>query len=167
MTDVEIENGGSDMLRRLPSDREALDELLLCISTAFILLMQVGFALIENGSVRHKNSSSILLKNMIDVSLGGIAFWLIGFGIAFGGSEDTGGHFLGTSYKYFVSYGFEEITNVNPYTPFIFQFSFAATSATIVSGSLAERTRMPAYMVFSFLMTGTLKNQALFFGSFA
>jgi len=54
------------------------------IATAFILQMQLGFALIENGSVRSKNSKNILIKNMFDACAGALAFWLVGFGWAFG-----------------------------------------------------------------------------------
>ena len=68
----------------LPTDSEAVDELLLCVATGMILLMQLGFALVENGSVRQKNSRNILIKNLFDLCVGGFIYWLLGFGIAFG-----------------------------------------------------------------------------------
>ena len=113
--------------------------------------MQLGFALLENGMVRSKNSKNILIKNLFDVCVGAIAFWLIGFGFAFGHSEPGG--FIGTEGGMFAAADFAKL-ETNYYLLWIFQFSFAATSATIVSGSLAERTQLPAYLVFSTIMTG-------------
>ncbi len=121
----------------VPSTDDAINELLVIVATAFILLMQLGFALVENGTVRSKNSKNILIKNLFDACAGAIAFWLIGFGWAFGHKE--GGQFIGTDSSYFAASDFHKLTD-NYYLLWIFQFSFAATSATIVSGSLAERT---------------------------
>ena len=129
----------------------ALDELLVIVATAFILLMQLGFALVENGSVRAKNSKNILIKNLFDACAGALAFWLIGYGFAMG-HEEKGG-FIGDNKDMFAGSGAKEQAD-NYYLAWIFQFSFAATSSTIVSGSLAERTQLPAYMCFSVLMTG-------------
>ena len=130
---------------------QAIDELLVIVATAFILLMQLGFALLENGTVRSKNSKNILIKNLFDACAGAIAFWLIGFGWAFGHKEEGG--FIGSDGSVFAASDFHKLAD-NYYLLWIFQFSFAATSATIVSGSLAERTQLPAYMAFSVLMTG-------------
>ena len=68
---------------------QAIDELLLIVSTAFVFQMQLSFALLENGMVRPKNSKNILIKNVFDMCAGTLAFWLIGFGLAFG-PDDTG-----------------------------------------------------------------------------
>lgn len=130
---------------------QAINELLVIVATAFILLMQLGFALVENGTVRSKNSKNILIKNLFDACAGALAFWLIGFGWAFGYKEEGG--FIGTDGKVFAGSKAKELED-NYYHNWIFQFSFAATAATIVSGSLAERTQLPAYMIFSVLMTG-------------
>ena len=100
--------------------------------------MQLGFALIENGSVRSKNSKNILIKNVFDACASALAFWLIGFSFAFGHVED-GSHFIGLNREMIAAMDFEKFSE-NQYAVWIFQFSFAATSATIVSGSLAERT---------------------------
>jgi len=136
--------------------KTAVNELLLIVATAFILLMQLGFALVENGSVRSKNSKNILIKNLFDACAGALAFWLVGFGLAFGmtDEEDKGG-FAGNDGEMFASKGFKDAED-NLYVQWIFQFSFAATASTIVSGSLAERTQLPAYMAFSSLMTGII-----------
>ena len=139
-----------DSNKSINNIEQAINELLVLVATAFILLMQLGFALLENGMVRSKNSKNILIKNLFDVCVGALAFWLVGFGLAFG--TEPGG-FIGTKGGMFAasSFGSEE---KNFYLLWIFQFSFAATSATIVSGSLAERTQLPAYLAFSTLMTG-------------
>ena len=122
----------------IPTNETATNELLVIVATAFIFMMQLGFALLENGSVRTKNSKNILIKNMFDACASSIAFWLVGFGLAFG-HEDIGKGIIGTDGNYFASYDFGKIEK-NAYLTWIFQFTFAANSATIVSGSLAERT---------------------------
>lgn len=133
------------------TEKEAINELLVCVSVAFILFMQTGFALLENGSIRAKNSKNILVKNLIDFCCAGVIFWAFGFGIAYGVREDD--LFFGTDSRFFLSSDFDKIDG-NAYMLFIFAFSFATTSATIVSGSLAERTKISAYILFSILMTG-------------
>ena len=140
-----------DYSTAVPNTTEAIDELLVIVSTAFILLMQLGFALVENGTVRSKNSKNILIKNLFDAAAGALAFWLIGFGFAFGHKSEGG--FIGSKGDMFVGSGFDDYPD-NYYLAWVFQFSFAATASTIVSGSLAERTQLPAYMAFSVLMTG-------------
>jgi len=136
---------------KVNSKEEAIDELLVIIATSFILMMQLGFALVENGTVRSKNSKNILVKNLFDASGGALAFWLIGFGIAYGHKEKGG--FFGTSGSMFAASSFEE-EKKNFYSVWIFQFAEAITASTIVSGSLAERTQLPTYMIFSVIMTG-------------
>ena len=125
--------------------------LFMAVSTGMILLMQAGFALVENGSVRDKNSKNILIKNMFDVCIGALLYWLLGYGFAFGTSR---GGFIGADTTTFASAKFDYDCTQDHYAFWIFQFSFAATAATIVSGSLAERTKLPTYVVFSGLMTG-------------
>ena len=140
----------------LEAVQTAVNELLLIVATAFILLMQLGFALVENGSVRSKNSKNILIKNLFDACAGALAFWLVGFGLAFGQTdEDNQAGFAGNDKELFAASGFKDADD-NYYVLWIFQFSFAATASTIVSGSLAERTQLPSYMAFSALMTGII-----------
>ena len=110
--------------------------------------MQVGFALVENGTVRSKNSMNILIKNLFDACAGAITFYLIGFGFAFGlkcredcdSGDKVMERFIGRDKEFFAASGFESEVGGGQYVSWIFQFSFAATAATIVSGSLAERT---------------------------
>ena len=118
------------------------------VSTGFIFFMQAGFALVETGCVRHKNAQSILIKNVFDSAIGCIGFYLVGYAFAFGNVN----YFIGYNPKYFAASGFWSIDTDN-YKWWIFQYSFAATAATIVSGSLAERCQLTTYICFSFFMT--------------
>lgn len=90
----------------MDTSEEATNALLVIFSTGFIFFMQAGFAMIEVGTVREKNSQSILIKNLLDVSAGAISFWLIGYGFAFGQKGKKGG-FIGTSGETFAAAGFK------------------------------------------------------------
>jgi Amt family ammonium transporter len=129
--------GSSDLRDYVYTEEEATNAVWVTVATAMIFLMQAGFALVENGSVREKNSSNILIKNLFDACFGAISYWLVGFGFAYGATE--GNKFIGLNPKFFAGSGFETHQK-DLYLTYIFQFSFAATSATIVSGSMAERT---------------------------
>ena len=131
-----------------------VDELLLVVSTGFILLMQAGFALVENGTVRKKNSSNILIKNLFDACAGAMAFWLLGYGFAFGvaGENPTFVNYGGWA---FASSDFKSQED-NHYLYWCFQFSFAATAATIVSGSVAERCHFLAIGLVGFVVGSVL-----------
>lgn len=111
-----------------------------------VFFMQSGFALLESGSVRQKNFQNVLLKNCMDACIGGLVWWACGYAFAYG---DVDGGFIGS--KYFLGMGLEDGPG---YVDWFFQFAFAATAATIVSGSLAERVNIYSYLVFSFFMTG-------------
>jgi len=113
-------------------------------AAVLVFLMQAGFALVEAGFTRAKNTINILMKNLMDMSVGAIVFWAIGFAIMFG-ANSTGwfghsGFFLG-----------EYSDTGDPWVLafFMFQVVFVATAATIVSGSMAERTKFSAYLVYS------------------
>lgn len=118
------------------------------IAASLVFFMQAGFALVETGFTRAKNAVNIIMKNIMDVSVGAIVFFIVGFGLMFGTSA---GGWIGTD-------GFL-LTKIGDYSPewsytfFFFQAVFAATAATIVSGAVAERTAFNAYLIFSVLMT--------------
>ena len=116
---------------------------LLC--TFIIFSMQAGFAMLEAGTVREKNVQGNLVKNLLDSMITTASFYFVGYGLAFG--TDAGG-FLGTSL--FAADAFEGTDN---YLLFFFHWSFASTAATIISGSLAERTHIIAYVVTSAFTT--------------
>jgi Amt family ammonium transporter len=114
-----------------------------------IFFMQSGFALLESGSVRFKNYQNILLKNCLDACVGGMVWWAFGFAFAFGLQGDN--KFIGSTY--FLGTNLEN-EGAPGYGFWFFQFAFACTAATIVSGSLAERVNINNYILFSALMTG-------------
>lgn len=107
-----------------------------------VLTMQGGFALLESGSVRLNNTVNILVKNLADLLLGGMAYWMLGWGFAYG--ESAGG-FIGTTQFFADEY--------LDYAAWFFQLSFAATASTIDSGACAERMKLWVYFGLSFWMT--------------
>ena len=117
-----------------------------CIAAFLVFFMQAGFAMVEAGFTRAKNAVNILMKNLMDFSVGTIAFFLIGFGLMFGKTNGLFGTTL------FGLSGVEPGTDWN-WTFLIFQTVFAATAATIVSGAMAERTKFVGYLVYSFFIT--------------
>ena len=122
-----------------------------------VFFMQAGFALLEAGSVRSKSVTNVLTKNVMDFLMCGLAFWAFGFAIMFGGSELGSG--LADGNKLFGTSGFflaGDAYDVTSYEVWIFQMVFAATAATIVSGTMAERTRINAYMAYSFLISAII-----------
>jgi ammonium transporter, Amt family len=125
-----------------------LDNLWVFIAGILVFLMQAGFALVEAGLTRAKNVGNIMMKNLMDCSAGVLAFFLIGYSIAFGDGELFGGWF---GFDGFGVAGIDESTGDGLFTPtfFFFQAAFAATAATIVSGAMAERTRFKSYFVYS------------------
>ena len=117
-----------------------------CIAAFLVFFMQAGFAMVEAGFTRAKNAVNILMKNLMDFSVGTIAFFLIGFGLMFGKSNGLFGTTL------FGLGGVEPGMDWN-WTFLIFQTVFAATAATIVSGAMAERTKFVGYLAYSFFIT--------------
>ncbi|MBN2181011.1 MAG: ammonium transporter [Sedimentisphaerales bacterium] len=117
-----------------------------CVAAFLVFFMQAGFAMVEAGFTRAKNAVNILMKNLMDFSVGTLAFFLIGFGLMFG---KTNG-FFGTTL--FGLSGVEPGADWN-WTFLIFQTVFAATAATIVSGAMAERTKFIGYLVYSFFIS--------------
>ena len=136
-------------------DIEALlASLWLIVAGCLVFLMQAGFALVEAGLTRAKNIGNIMAKNLADMAIGALAFWAVGFGFAFGSDS---GSLIGTD-NFFLSGMSDEFLGGGDVlaTPsfFFFQVVFAATAVTIASGAMAERTRFPAYLAFSAVMTG-------------
>ena len=105
--------------------------------------MQCGFAMLCAGSVRQKNVKNIMLKNILDAVGGALGFFCIGFALAYG----EGGTFVGASTNRYLLLDFDN------YSDFFFQFTFAATAATIVAGTVAERCKMVAYLCYSIMLT--------------
>ena len=137
-----------------PASQFVLDNIFIFIAGVLVFFMQAGFALVEAGLTRAKNVSNIMMKNMMDMSAGVLAFALVGYGIGFGGDELLNGWFgfdIGIA-------GVEDTSadGLLPSTFFFFQAAFAATAATIVSGAMAERTKFKSYFVYSFFITALI-----------
>ncbi len=120
------------------------------VAAFMVFIMQAGFAMVESGFTRAKNACNILMKNMMDFSVGAIAFWAIGFGLMFG---TTNGFFGTTDFFFSGATGDGEAWN---YAFWMFQTVFAATAATIISGAVAERTKFSAYMVYSIFVSALI-----------
>jgi Amt family ammonium transporter len=129
-----------------------LDNVYILLSAVLVIFMQAGFALVEAGLTRAKSVANIMLKNLIDFCAGGIAFLAVGFAIAYGGSVDGFGKFFGAD-GFFLGDGAFTYGNLTVPVFFTFQVAFAATTATIVSGAMAERTKFKAYLVYSFVIS--------------
>ncbi len=125
----------------------ALDMIWLVIAAALVFFMQAGFAMVETGLTRAKNASNILMKNLMDFSVGALAYWAIGWALMYGSSA---GGFVGTD-QFFLA-GAESAT----YRDWFFQVVFAATAATIVSGAMAERTKFSGYLLYSIFISGLI-----------
>ena len=117
------------------------------LGAALVYFMQAGFAMCEAGLTRAKNTGNILMKNMMDFCIGTPAFWLVGFGLMFGGS----GAFIGNLDP--LIRGTYDFGTLPIWCFVIFQTVFCATSATIGSGSMAERTNFKAYCCYSAMIS--------------
>jgi Amt family ammonium transporter len=115
-----------------------LDTLWILMAAVLVFFMQAGFAMVEAGFTRAKNSSNIMMKNLMDFVIGSILFFLIGFGLMFGQSKG----FIGTT-------GFFAPDGISDAAFILFQTVFCATAATIVSGAMAERTKFVTYLIYS------------------
>jgi len=120
------------------------------VAAFMVFIMQAGFAMVESGFTRAKNACNILMKNMMDFSVGAIAFWAVGFGLMFG---TTNGFFGTTDFFFSGATGDGAAWN---YAFWMFQTVFAATAATIISGAVAERTKFSAYMVYSIFVSALI-----------
>ncbi|MFA9459429.1 ammonium transporter [Thiohalorhabdus methylotrophus] len=143
---------GGGMIARAGQSPEAvqsnLDLAWILIASALVFFMQAGFAALETGMIRAKNSLNVAAKNTGDILVAALLFFLTGYALMFGDSADglfgTSGFLLGG-----VETPFE-------YAFFLFQLVFAGTAATIVSGAVAERMRFGAYLVISAAVTGLI-----------
>lgn len=123
----------------------SLDTVWMLLATMLVFFMQPGFALVEAGFTRTKNTANILMKNLLDFSLGSLLFWALGFGFMFGA-----GGFIGMPHLFNISFYQTEL----PVEGFlIFQTVFCATASTIVSGAMAERTKFSMYLAYSVLIS--------------
>ena len=127
------------------------------LAASLIFFMQAGFAMLEAGIVHPKNVTNILFKNMIDASLAALIFWALGYGVAYGA---TGGGFIGTT-NWGIGTSENDIRNgsgsglsgSDGWEMWFIQWGFAAKAVSIVAGSVAERTALHAYFIYSCVFT--------------
>ncbi len=130
--------------------------IVMFLCAVLVIFMQSGFAMLEVGLNAAKNTVNILFKNVMDLSVGVLLFYVIGFGLMYPGDEFAGKWFgFGGSG---ISSGLEvdATADYSPNADFLFQVAFAATAATIVSGAVAGRMKFGAYLVYSAILTGLI-----------
>ncbi|CAL6401622.1 unnamed protein product [Bathycoccus prasinos] len=143
-----------------------LTTLWLLLGAYMVFLMQAGFALLEAGSVRAKNTKNILIKNLMDGCLGALVWYFIGYHLAYGtkdsckGGSDCNG-FVGNGADVFMNKAAELAPLGNAgsghyYAGWMFQWAFAAAASTIVSGAVAERCKFGAYLAYTAALTGVI-----------
>ena len=150
LADVESANAATQAI---------MDNLWLVIAGAMVFLMQAGFAFVEAGLTRAKNIANIMAKNLADMAIGAVAFFIIGWTIAYGSSDSN--WWGGLNDFFFKDSGdpnvlFDMSAGLSPATNFFFQVVFAATAVTIASGAMAERTKFSGYLIFSAAMTAII-----------
>ena len=126
-----------------------MDFLWTLLGAILVFFMQAGFAMVETGMTRAKNAINILMKNLMDFAVGSIVFFCVGFALMFGSSK---GGIIGTD-GFFLKGLIEDPWNL---VFFMFQVTFAATAATIISGAVAERIKFKVYFIYSILITAVI-----------
>ncbi|MCL1601617.1 MAG: ammonium transporter [Actinomycetia bacterium] len=125
----------------------AVNSVWIVVAAILVMFMQAGFALVEAGFTRAKNAGNIIMKNVMDFSLGSLTYWAFGFALAYGGSSVGG----------FLAYGdlffFDDPTRAGEW---FFQVVFAATAATIISGAVAGRVKFTSYLIYTPFITGLI-----------
>ena len=130
----------------------AVNTIWVLVGAALVFFMQAGFAMVETGFTRAKNAGNIIMKNLMDFCIGTPVFWLVGFGLMFGAGNGFIGKIGGIATE--AHYGSGMLPDGVPFWAFlIFQTVFCATSATIVSGAMAERTKFLSYCVYSLMIS--------------
>jgi Amt family ammonium transporter len=153
----------------------AIDNITLFICAVLVIFMQAGFALVETGLNAAKNAVNIMFKNYMDFMLGAMLFWFVGYGIMYPAADNS--QDLVKNVFGFAGVGLQSITPnaegaptiaagsvptaaaahpLGPQVNFLFQVAFAATAATIVSGSVAGRMKFPGYLVYTAVITGLI-----------
>ncbi|HOV35074.1 MAG TPA: ammonium transporter [Dysgonamonadaceae bacterium] len=133
------------------STLSALNTVWVLITAVLVFFMQTGFALVETGFTRTKNTTNILFKNLIDFCIGSVVFWIIGYGLMYG----NGSGFIG-KFEWFSKIDHGASVGLPNMAFFFFQLVFAATASTIVSGAMAERTKFKAYLIYSLVISAII-----------
>jgi Amt family ammonium transporter len=169
---VDVAAGASEEMTAYAEFSGIVDHLWLLIAAFLVFLMQAGFAMLETGTVRSKNAKNIMIKNVMDLVVGAFVWWGFGFPFAYGGGDYSGGPpngFIGASGFFFIN-GYADCGPENhsseclyPISPaidsfagWLFQWAFAATATTIVSGAVAERCSFMGYLIYAVFITGLI-----------
>lgn len=132
-----------------------VDNLFLFVCAVLVIFMQPGFAMVESGFNAAKNTVNILFKNVMDLCIGVLLYFLAGFGLMYG--DSVLGGFIGWGGSGVGGFDVLPAAGVlHPQVDFLFQVAFAATAATIVSGSVAGRMKFNAYLIYSAVLTGLI-----------
>ena len=118
----------------------------ILLSGILVFLMQAGFTLLESGMTRSKNAANIAMKNFMDISVGTLSFWALGYGLMYG-AKDASGLISVSDWWFNPGAGAHDV---------FFQTVFAATAATIVSGAIAGRTKYSTYIIFTLFLTAII-----------
>jgi Amt family ammonium transporter len=133
------------------SNAVAINTMWTLVAAILVFLMQAGFAMLETGFTRAKNAANIMMKNLMDFSIGTVAFWAVGYAIMFGVDA------AGRGELFFLNSATTDVTEgLSLYTTWMFQVVFAATAATIVSGAVAERLKFNSYLAYSVFITAII-----------
>lgn len=136
------------LTKAVESINSDMGALWIIIAAILVFFMQAGFTLVEVGFTRSKNSGNIIMKNIMDLCVGSIMFWAVGYGIMYGSDTVLGGFFRTSP----TEQGYFFFSATDWYNLF-FQTVFCATAATIVSGAIAGRTKFSTYLIFSAILT--------------
>ncbi|NCB02841.1 MAG: ammonium transporter [Spirochaetia bacterium] len=139
--------GAEDVSETVTLHQQSIDMIWLLLAASLVFFMQAGFAMVEIGLTRAKNSGNIIMKNLMDFSVGALFFWAVGWALMYGSS--VAGLF---GFSQFFVGGTDPIL----YRDWMFQVVFAATAATIVSGAMAERTKFSAYLIYSVILSAVI-----------
>jgi len=151
----------TELETKVANSSQEIDTFFLLWAGSVVFLMQAGFATLSAGSIRQKNVKNILLKNLLDACMGAITWYMIGYGFAYDPrSAADGNGFIGLGNANFALSGIYDTDttaahqNGSDWISWYFQFAFAAAAATIVSGAVAERCALSAYLIYTCFITG-------------
>ncbi|MDR2094503.1 MAG: ammonium transporter [Treponema sp.] len=128
-------------------EKSAADLVWIIVGSGLVFMMQAGFAMVESGLTRSKNSINVAIKNLTDFGISTLCYWMIGFGLMFGASLAG---LIGSGYFFLNPRG------LWPAAFFLFQAMFCSTAATIVSGAVAERMRFSAYIASTIVLSAII-----------
>lgn len=151
--------GADSLASQVASLAGAIDTVWVVVAACLVLFMQAGFALLETGLSRSKNAGAVMGKILINLAVAITMFWISGFALAFGAGNDFIGHsgwfFNATGFPAAAGTAFAE-ASASVSSLFLFQMAFCAISLAIVFGSMLDRTKFAAYVVFAIVFTGAI-----------